>query len=72
MQAIQESGLAKVISGREVQLIDYPTVKIPVRCQALLPEVEHILKQAKVTPPDSEEVPADCPHRSAIHESDPL
>ena len=40
-----------MISDREVQLIDYPTIKIPIRHQAILGEVEHVLRQAKVPNP---------------------
>lgn len=47
-KAVKESGLARVINEREISIIDYPTVKIHVRYQAILPEIESILKQVKV------------------------
>lgn len=31
MQAIENSGLAKVINGKEVKIIEYPTLKINVQ-----------------------------------------
>lgn len=39
MQAIEESGLAKVTNNREVAIIEYPTIKISTK----IPEIFHEL-----------------------------
>lgn len=45
MQAIENSGLAKVVNGKEVKIIDYPTLKISVQSYEGLRALEEILEQ---------------------------
>ena len=48
MQAIQNSGLARVINGKEVKIIEHPTLKISVRSYEGLRALEEILEQKDV------------------------
>ena len=48
IQAIENSGLARVINGKEVKIIEFPTIKISVQSYEGLRVLEEILGQKKV------------------------
>lgn len=48
MQVVQESRLANVVSEEELQLIAYPTIKLPLSSQGIFKEVETVLTQLQV------------------------
>ena len=43
-----ETGLARVENGREVYIIDYPTIKISTKMHEIFKEIELVLKQHEV------------------------
>lgn len=48
MQAIENSGLARVANGKEVKIIEFPTLKISVQSYEGLRVLEEILDQKDV------------------------
>lgn len=50
MQAVDQSSLGKVVNEREVQIIAYPTIKIPANNELVFKELEAVLNQVQVLP----------------------
>lgn len=48
MQAIENCGLARVVNGKEVRIIEFPTLKISVQSYEGLRVLEEILDQKEV------------------------
>lgn len=48
MQAVDQSSLGKVVNEREVQIIAYPTIKIPANKELVFKELEAVLNQVQV------------------------
>lgn len=48
MQAVDQSSLGKVVNEREVQIIAYPTIKIPANNELIFNELEAVLNQVQV------------------------
>ena len=50
-QALQESAMARVVNGREVFIIEYPTLRISTKNPEIFREIERVLKEKDVSMP---------------------